>query len=171
MYSLWRDLSIYTKIFDLVTVTFDLHTSIWKFNMSTFEPLEVFHISYFHSLWWGLSVSTKIVDSVTFTMTFDLHIWNIRHNFWTICGRTFIFQISCDEAYQKIWHSDFDRHLYMSENFNICPNLLTIRGRAFIFNMYIPCDETFPFIPNFFTFVTVTFDLHIWKREQINFTD
>ena len=42
--------------------------------------------------------------------------------------------------------SDFDRDL------NICHNFKTIRGRAFIFNnMYIPCDESFPFIPKLLT--------------------
>ena len=35
--------------------------------------------------------------------------------------------------------------------FNICHNIRTIRDRAFIFHMYIPCDEAFPFIPKLLT--------------------
>ena len=40
-------------------------------------------------------------------------------------------------------------------------NFLTIRGRAFIFYMYIPCDKTFPWVPKMFDLVTLTlkFDL------------
>ena len=37
----------------------------------------------------------------------------------------------------------FDLH---TQKFNICHNFWTIRGRAFTFHMYIPCDEAFTFI-------------------------
>ena len=32
---------------------------------------------------------------------------------------------------------------YISKNFNLCHSFWTIRGRAFIFHVYIPCDEAF----------------------------
>ena len=37
------------------------------------------------------------------------------------------------------------------KNLNLSHNFWTIRGRAFIFHVYIPYDEAFPFIPTFFT--------------------
>ena len=36
-----------------------------------------------------------------------------------------------------------DLLIYISKNFNLCHNVLTIRGRTFIFHVYISCDEAF----------------------------
>ena len=53
----------------------------------------------------------------------------------------------------------------LSKNFNLGHRLLTRRGRAFIFHMYIPCDKTFPRVPKFWDLVTLTlkFDLFFQK--------
>ena len=37
------------------------------------------------------------------------------------------------------------------ENFNLANNFWTVGARALIFHMNIPCDETFPRVPLFFT--------------------
>ena len=36
-------------------------------------------------------------------------------------------------------------------NFNLANNFWTVRARALIFHMNIPCDKTFPWVPLFFT--------------------
>ena len=46
----------------------------------------------------------------------------------------------------------FDLHI---KNFNLGHNFWTIRGRALIFHMCIPCDKTFPLMPTF---------LNLWPR-------
>ena len=37
------------------------------------------------------------------------------------------------------------------KNFNLGHNFLARRGRDFILHMYIPCDQTFPWVPTFLT--------------------
>ena len=39
--------------------------------------------------------------------------------------------------------------LSVSKNFNIGHNFCTVRGRAFIFCMSVPCDKTFPLVQKF----------------------
>ena len=50
---------------------------------------------------------------------------------------------------------------YISGNSHICCNSRTIRGRVFILYMYIPCNETFLFIPEFWP---VDFHCDLWPR-------
>ena len=35
------------------------------------------------------------------------------------------------------------------KHFNLGHNIETVRDRAFIFHMYIPCEKTFHIVPNF----------------------
>ena len=63
----------------------------------------------------------------------------------------------------------FDLHF---ENFNLAHNFWTVRGRDFIFHMCIPCDKTFPLVPNLLTaWPSVTFDLHFDLSICIKFFD
>ena len=74
--------------------------------------------------------------------------FNLIHNFWTLRGRAFIFDIHipCSSFllfrpflfYFLTLTVTFDKLLNISENFNICYNLWTIEDRAFIFHMFIP---------------------------------
>ena len=62
------------------------------------------------------------------------------------------------EATQQITKSGRS-HLLYNDN-NLAYNSWTTIGRAFIFHMCIPCDKTFPWVPNFWLVtLTLKFDL------------
>ena len=68
------------------------------------------------------------------------------------------------QNYFTYWPWPWPLILY-PESFNLANNFWTIRHRAVIFHMYVPCDKTFPLVPNYLT-LTVTFDLYL---ENFNF--
>ena len=111
VYSLWWGLPIHTKIFDLVTltVTFDLHTCISKFNIChNFWTIRgrgfIFHIYIPCDEDFPLLPKLKTLWPSPWPLTHISENFNICHNFWTISGRTLIFHmhIRCDEAFLLI---------------------------------------------------------------------
>ena len=89
------------------------------------------------------SVRLSVTKTLTFTITFEP--LKVGLSYFTC---TFLMMRPC-HSYQNFdlvtLNVTFDLHIL---KFNICHNFSTIRGSAFIFYMYSPCDEAFLFIPN-----------------------
>ena len=54
------------------------------------------------------------------------------------------------------------------KNFNLGHSFLTRRGRAFIFNMYIPCDKVFPWVAKFLTLWPWPWRLNLLSKKNFN---
>ena len=57
----------------------------------------------------------------------------------------------CHESYCRTVSVGVSVSVRVHKNFNLAYNSWTTIGRAFIFHMCIPCDKTFPWVPQFFT--------------------
>ena len=53
------------------------------------------------------------------------------------------------QRYKKFWTCGLDRDIWptFEKNFNIGPNFLILRDRAFISGICDPYDKTFPIVP------------------------
>ena len=116
-------------------------------------------------------MGTKIFDLVTLKFDLLLKNCNLGHDLLTRRGRAFIFHmyIPCDEAFP--WY----QHFYLvpftlnevwptNENCNLGHNFLTRRGRVFVFRMCIPCDKTLSTVPLFFDLVTLTLQVDHFSK-------
>ena len=107
VYSLWRDLSVSTKKFDLVTftLTFDLHYE--NFNLGhNFRT--VIGTAFIFLMCIPCYKTFALVPKFV-TVTFDLYFenFNFDHNYWTITDMAFIFHmcirvIPCDKTFPSV---------------------------------------------------------------------
>ena len=107
----------------------------------------------------AFSHHTIIFDLVTLNLKFDqlfksltlfktYEPWEIELSyFW------FVFLVTRPfTSYHNFWPSDLELEVWPTfQIFNLVHNLWTVRDRAFIFLICIPCDKTFHIIPYFFT--------------------
>ena len=118
VYSLWKELSMYIKNFDLVTLNLFFDLLFKNFNIGhnfwiVSDRAFIFHIC--NSCDKTFSLIPKFLDFVTMALTFDLLFlnFNIVNNFWLVRDRAFIFYMCnpCDETFPLIptvWPHDLD---------------------------------------------------------------
>ena len=128
----------------------------------TFEPLEI-ETSYltnnfkWHQGRWPCAIDPDLwpmfLKALTIAITFVL--LEIELSYFKTCTFLVIRSISDYLIMLKVltlWHWP-STLTYISKHFNLCHNLWTLKvnGRAFIFHMYIPCDEAFTIMPKVLT--------------------
>ena len=96
--SLWQDLSVRTKKFDLLTLTLTFDLLLKKLNLGYnfwTKRDKAFILQVYNSLWQDLSVRTKKFDLVTLTLTLGLLLkkLNLGYNLWTKRDKAFILQV------------------------------------------------------------------------------
>ena len=85
-----------------------------------------------------------ILSRVVFVLKGHCEIRKIPvHSFIFLCPRD---RRSVSYCFCPVCHS-----VILSKNFNLANNFWTENARALIFHMSIPCDNTFPWVPLFFT--------------------
>ena len=90
--------------------------------------------------WSNDSYPTGVVKPVYGIPTFPLYIFRGRafKHMYSPCDNTFPFIPKVLTLWPWLWPLT-----YISENSNICHHFWTIRGRTFIFHLYINFDDTF----------------------------
>ena len=152
MHSLWQDLSVCTKNFDLVTLTLTFDLLLKKKLNLGYKLLNQkrsgFHITHVGSLWQELSVCTKKFDIVTLTLTFDLLLKNLTlattfepHEIGLLYF-TCVFLL----ARPSCWNQN---SLPRDLDLNLDHNFWTKSDRDLILHTSIPYDKTFQLIPIF----------------------
>ena len=136
--------------FDLLSIIFNLGHNLRTVRDRAF----IFHMTFVYSLWQDLSHQTIIFYLVTLTLKFDLLFKNLNfgHNLWPC--KTGLSFFTCVLWQDLLRHSIiFDlvtlnlKFDLLFKNFSLGHNLWTLRDKAFIFHMCIPCDKTFHTIP------------------------
>ena len=160
MYSLWQDLSVDTKIFYFVTLTFDL--LLKKLNLghnfwTKRDRAFIFHmciscgktflsIPKFSTSWPWPWLLTYFWKNLTLAITFEPK--EIGLSYFTcvfLVARPFCW-------YQYFWLSGLDLDFdLLLKKLNLDQNFWTKRDRAFILHIHIACDKTFLLIPIFLT--------------------
>ena len=140
--------------FFTLTVTFDLH---FKKHWTVRDRAFIFHMCIP-----CYKPFSSVQNFVTLAVIFDLHFENfdLKNYFETVRYRAFIFhmRIPCDMTIPLVpyfltlwpWPLPLTYILKTDKNFNLDHKFWTVRNRAFIFHMGIPCDNIF-LSPNFLT--------------------
>ena len=173
---MWQDLSVDTKIFDLVTLTLTFDLLLRKLNLghnfwTKRDRAFIFHmciccdktflpIPKFLTSWPWPWLLTYFWKNLTLAITFEPK--EIGLSYFTcifVKARPFC-------RYQNFWLRDLNLDFWPTlKKLNLGNNFWTKRDRAFIFHMFISCDKTFLLETNFFTSLTftLTFDLLLKK--------
>ena len=162
MYSLWQDLSVYTKIFDFVTVTLTFDLLLKKINLghnfwTKRDRAFIFHvciscdktfmsIQKFLTSWPWPWLLTYFWKKLTLAITFEPKVIGLSYFTWLYIsyGKTFLLETK----FFTLWPWLLT---YFWKKLNLDHNFWTKSDRALIWHICIPCDKTCLLITIFLT--------------------